>query len=252
MVTVPKLFATCQLSLIAVVATLFLGPMVGVPELGGSVAVAQEKAQPTKTRRTPALREKVYQRLARAQKLADDGQVAEGLEMLDKLKQSQNRLNSYERAMLWNFYGFTYYNQERYKDAIASFEKVVAEENIPAAMELSTLYSLAQIAMQIENYDQALGFLKRWEKLNTGKVSANAKSLMANVYYAKKDFRQAGKHIESAVKIYEAENKAPKQNWLVLLRAVNYELKNTKKVAAVTEDLVRLYSKPKYWVEQQE
>lgn len=248
MVSIPKLFASCKVTLIAMTALAYLGPMAMLPMPGAEV-MAAEPAKAKKTRRTPALREKVYQRLARAQKLADDGQVGEGLEMLDDLKRSQDRLNSYERAMLWNFYAFTYYNQERYKDAIDSFEKVVAEENIPEALELSTLYSLAQIAMQIEDYDQALGFLKRWENLNTGKVSANAKVLMANAHYAKKDYRNAGKHIEAAIALYEKENKTPKENWLVLQRAVYFELKQTKKVAAATENLVRLHSKPKYWVE---
>ncbi len=44
-----------------------------IPNVNLATAYADSE---TKTKRVPALREKVYSQLARAQKLADDGQVA--------------------------------------------------------------------------------------------------------------------------------------------------------------------------------
>lgn len=90
------------------------------------------------------MRNRVYSQLARAQKLADEGEKIEGFEVLDAVKDNIDRLNSYERAMLFNFYGFMYYGNEDLASAIDSFEQVIAEQGIPDSLYLSTLYSLAQ------------------------------------------------------------------------------------------------------------
>jgi len=113
-----------------------------VPGLNVATAHAEQK-----TKRVPALREKVYSQLARAQKLADDGDVKGGLEALNSIQERASSMNSYEIAMMHNFYGFIYYNENDLPKAIASFEKVVAEEAIPESLRLSTTFSLALIVI---------------------------------------------------------------------------------------------------------
>ena len=95
------------------------------------VTLATAYAEEQKTKRVPALREKVYSQLARAQKLADDGDAKAGLEALDSIQERSSSMNSYEIAMMHNFYGFIYYNENDLDKAIASFEKVVNEDAIP-------------------------------------------------------------------------------------------------------------------------
>ena len=51
---------------------------------GVTLATAYAEEQ---TKRVPALREKVYSQLARAQKLADDGDAKAGLAALDSIKE---------------------------------------------------------------------------------------------------------------------------------------------------------------------
>lgn len=76
------------------------------------------------TERVPALREKVYGQLARAQEQADNGNLAEGISILGEVAEKADSMNSYERAMMWNFYGFMYYEQGNTKEAINYFEKL--------------------------------------------------------------------------------------------------------------------------------
>ena len=76
-----------------------------IPGLHVATAYAEQEQ---KTKRVPALREKVYSQLARAQKLADDGDVKGGLEALDSIQERAASMNSYEVAMMHNFYGFIY------------------------------------------------------------------------------------------------------------------------------------------------
>ena len=73
------------------------------------------------SKQVPAMRNRVYSQLARAQKLADEGVKIAGFDVLDEVKERVNSLNSYERAMLWNFYAFMYYGNDDIDSAIEHF-----------------------------------------------------------------------------------------------------------------------------------
>ena len=127
------------------------------------VTLATAYAEEQKTKRVPALREKVYSQLARAQKLADDGDAKAGLEALDSIQERSSSMNSYEIAMMHNFYGFIYYNENDLDKAIASFEKVVNEDAIPETLRVSTTFSLAQLAMANSDYEKVIKYLAQWD-----------------------------------------------------------------------------------------
>ncbi|MBU1438635.1 MAG: hypothetical protein KJ930_03955 [Gammaproteobacteria bacterium] len=212
-------------------------------------AADQSPAAAVKTRRTPALRAKVYDQLARAQALADANKTTEALAALDNVKEKSSSMNSYELAMMHNFYAFIYYNAQQYDKAIAAFEMVVKQDSIPESLELSTLFSLAQLQMMQGNYDQTLSLLNRWEQLNKAPVQASTFLLKAQAMYQLKDYQRAAGFINEAVAMVEKEGKVPEENWLVLQRAVFYELKQPKQVVAVLEKMVRLYNQGKYWLQ---
>lgn len=213
------------------------------------VEAAEPAAASQNTRKTPALRAKVYEQLARAQALADAGKTDEALAALDKVRDKSSSMNSYELAMMHNFYGFIAYNAEQYDKAIQAFERVVAQEDIPETLELSTLFSLAQLHMMQGNYNKTLTFIDRWEKLNKAPVKASTFLLKAQAMYQLKDYQRASGFINQAVAMVEQEGKVPEENWLVLQRAVYYELKQPKQVTAVLEKMVQHYNQGKYWIQ---
>lgn len=219
----------------------------GLVMTGISVNAAEKKRQ--KTRKTPAMRERVYSQLARAQKLADENKADEGLAVLDRVKSRIEQINSYEKAMLWNFYGFIYYGQNDTKSAITSFEKVVEQKSIPLSLELSTLYSLAQLQMSSEKYQKTIDYLERWSQVKDAPLDNNGLVLQANAFYALKDYQSAEIAISKVVADTTQQGKIPKENWLVLKRALHYELKQTQQMIVMSEQLVRHYSKAKYWIE---
>ncbi len=211
-------------------------------------ALAQVQEQ-TQSVRVPAMRNRVYTQFARAQKIADEGNKAEGLAVLDSVKARISSLNEYERAMLWNFYGFMHYANDDLANAIANFNKVVAEQAIPQSLRLSTLYSLAQLSMQQEQYQQTIEYLTRWQAINTEPLTANQHVLFAQVYYQNKQYQQSLTSIERAIEIAEENSELAKENWLILQRANYYELGQPKQVTKVMEALVHHYSKPEYWLQ---
>lgn len=202
------------------------------------------------SKKVPAMRNRVYTQLARAQTLADEGNKAGGFEVLSEVEGGIDSLNGYEQAMLYNFYGFMHYANDNVEKAIISFNKVISNESaIPDSLLMSTRYSLAQLSMQKQDYVGALAHLKQWKKVNAKPLTSSQEMLFAQVYYQDKRYVDSLIHIENAVDIARKDNKTPKENWLVLQRATHYELNQPKKVTKVMEQLVRLYSKPQYWLQ---
>lgn len=248
-----KLQLTAKLLKVSLVCTAAITTSIVAPSalniLPGVDTASVYAAQEQKTKRVPALREKVYSQLARAQKLADDGDVKGGLEALDSIKARSSSMNSYEIAMMHNFYGFIYYNENDLIKAIASFEKVIAEEAIPESLRLSTTFSLAQLAMANSDYKKVIAFLDQWDAINTKPKTDAYYLLRAQTYYQLKDYKQGLSYITQAINLSDSEGKVPKENWLVLQRAMYYSLNQTDNVVTVLERMVKLYNKPEYWVQ---
>ena len=213
------------------------------------INIATAYAADQKTKRVPALREKVYSQLARAQKLADDGDSKAGLAALDSIKERSSSMNDYEIAMMHNFYGFIYYNENDLAKAIESFENVVNAEAIPETLRLSTTFSLAQLAMANGDYDKVISFLDDWDNINTKPKTDAYYVLKAQAFYQMKDYSKGINSINQAIAQADSEGKEPKENWLVLQRAMYYSLNQPQKVVDVLERMVKLYNKPEYWVQ---
>ncbi|MBQ4833362.1 hypothetical protein J8L70_08945 [Pseudoalteromonas sp. MMG010] len=213
------------------------------------VSMGIVNAQEQKTVRVPSLRNKVYSQLARAQKLADDGDATAGLAALDSVKERISSMNSYEIAMMYNFYGFILYNENDLPGAIAAFEKVIAEQTIPETLRLSTTFSLAQLAMANSDYNKVVSFLDQWDAINTKPKTDAYYVLRAQAYYQLKEYEQGLSYISQAINLSDSADKQPKENWLVLQRAMYYSLNQSDKVVEVLERMVKLYNKPEYWVQ---
>lgn len=243
-----------SLSLAAALYTMpsFLATTVVGEYVDGGAAYAEQddKAEKKrKTNRVPAMRNRVYTHLSLAQKTGEEEGTQAGLAALDEIKGRIDQLNSYEKAMLWNFYGFMHYNGEDTPNALKAFENVVAIDAIPNSLRLSTLRSIAQLHMSMEDYNKALEYLDKWKSLSTKELSATDHVLYAQSYYLTRRFAEAAESIDQAIKITEGKNKLPKENWLVLQRASYYEMKQPEKVTEIMEKLVRLFNKPEYWVQ---
>ncbi|MEW6996744.1 tetratricopeptide repeat protein [Colwelliaceae bacterium BS250] len=211
---------------------------------------AESNTAQIKTKKVPAMRERVYAQLARAQAINDKGGFAQGIKVLDQVKDRLSSLNSYERAMLFNFYGFMYYGNNQMSKAIDNFENVVKEKDgIADTLYLSTQFSLAQLYMQQQDFMQAEQALKAWQAANTKPLTGEQHLIFAQIYYQQKDYQGSLVAVDSAIKIRITKGKDIKENWLILKRANHYELKQPKLVTAVLEDLVRLFNKPQYWLQ---
>ncbi len=217
-----------------------------------SAAVAQEKKGPDtrETRKTPALRNNVYEQLAKAQEAAEAKDLSGAASILDAMIASggKSALNSYELANVYNLYAFIYYSREDYAKALKAYEEVVAQPDLPLAMEINTKYTIAQLYFVQEQWQKGIDALLGWFAI-TDKPNANAYILLAQGYYQTEDYSKALLNVEKAINMYKAEGKVPKEQWYNLARFLYFEKGDVAKTVATLEELLRLYPKKDYWVQ---
>jgi len=217
-----------------------------------SAAVAQEKKAPDtrETRRTPALRNNVYEQLSKAQEAAEAKDLSGAASILDAMIASggKSALNSYELANVYNLYAFIYYSREDYPNALKAYEEVVAQPDLPLAMEINTKYTIAQLYFVQEQWQKGIDALLGWFAL-TDKPNANAYILLAQGYYQVNDYNKALLNVEKAINMYKAEDKLPKEQWYNLARFLYFDKGDVPKTVATLEELLRHYPKKDYWVQ---
>jgi len=216
-----------------------------------SSAVAQEKEKDTReTRKTPALRNKVYEKLAEAQAAAEAKDMKTAASVLDDMLAGRrdNELNSYELANVYNLYAFVHYSNEDYDKALVAYENVVKQPDIPLAMEINTRYTIAQLYFVQERWQKGIDALKAWFKM-TETPSETAYVLLAQGYYQLKDYDQALLNVEKAISMYREKGKVPKEQWLNLARFLYFDKNDVNSAVAVLEELLQHYPKKQYWVQ---
>ena len=216
-----------------------------------SAVAAEEKKKDTReTRRTPALRNKVYEKLAEAQTAAEAKDFNTAAKVLDGMIAGGGKkaLNSYELANVYNLYAFIYYSREDYANALKSYEKVVAQPDIPIAMEVNTKFTIAQLYFVQEQWQKGINALLEWFKV-TDSPNANAYVLLSQGYYQTKNYDKALFNVEKAIGMYKEKGKLPKEQWYNLARFLYFEKNDVNKTVDVLEELLQHYPKKQYWVQ---
>ena len=239
------------LLLAAVVAVPLLLGQAGAPgTLSGVAGAAAQEEKEQETRRTPALRNKVYEKLAEAQAAAEAKDLATAAAVLDEMLAGRrnNELNSYELANVYNLYAFIHYSREDYPSALRAYENVVSQPEIPLAMEINTRYTIAQLYFVQERWREGIDALLQWFAMSDT-PNANAYVLLAQGYYQLKDYDRALSNIETAISMYRDKGRIPKEQWFNLARFLYMDKNRFGEAIAVLEELIRYYPKKQYWVQ---
>jgi tetratricopeptide (TPR) repeat protein len=161
------------------------------------------------------------------------------------------RLNEYERALVFQMFGYIYAGREDYATAVDYFEKCLAEEALPEESAVNLRFNIAQLYMATQRWDDALAALLRWFE-EVEEPNSNAYYVLAIAYYQKfsetDDASYKKKALEPARKAVELASK-PRQNWLQLLLALYLDEKMYDKSLPILEQLVTLYPKKSYWLQ---
>ena len=218
-----------------------------------STATAQDAPKKEReTRKTPALRNNIYEKLAEAQVFAEAKQYAEAEAVLNDMLDAtskKSKLNRYELATVYNTYAYLRYAVEDYDGALNYYQKVIDQRpEIPLALEINTLYTVAQLYFLQENWRKGIDTLNTWMSV-TDTPSTNAYVLLANGYFQLKDYDKSLSNIQIAIDREEAAGKLPKEQWYNLARFIHFDRDNFRAALDILEILVMYYPKKQYWVQ---
>ena len=206
-----------------------------------------EPAERRETRRTPAMRERVYSRLSEAQACAELDDTECAMELLAEVRDMDN-LNSYETAQMWNFYAFIYFGQENYREAISAYEMVLVQPDLPLGMVTTTMFTLTQLHFQLEQYQQSLDALARWFSVaeNPG---PEPYYLRAQIHYQLQQYSEGVESILQTIEVAQIQGKTAQENWYRMLNVFYYELEDFPNVINVLGTLIESWSKRDYFIQ---
>jgi len=215
------------------------------------LAQSDDKPKERETRKTPALRNAVYERLAEAQELAEAKDYVGAQAILDEMigETSKKRsLNSYELANVYNTYAFLRYANEDYKGSLNYYQLVIEQPDIPLALEINTRYTIAQLYFVQEDWKNGVDALNVWLDM-TDKPNSNAFVLLANGYYQLKDYDESLRNINIAMDMEKAAGKIPKEQWFALAQFLYYDKGDIDSALETVRSLILYYPKKQYWVQ---
>ena len=187
-------------------------------------------------------------------------------EILNELLQKQENLRSYDRSVMWNYWGYIYFTEERYSKAMQAYRNLLAEPESTIPLRVASLYTLAQLNFVNDDFERGVEVLLQWMD-EVEVITAQGWSLLAQAYFQigsdktleseKLDFyEKALDSMLSAVQTAEIEEYNPKENWYVLMAACYSELESRigkdeslNKQLDIYEILVNLYPKKMYFLQ---
>jgi tetratricopeptide (TPR) repeat protein len=208
------------------------------------LAAQEEEQSERETKQTVAMSQAVYEKLTAIQENVEAKNYAAADALLRELRANE-KLSPYERAQVWNLSGYSYYLQEKYKEAIDAYEQVLIQPELPEALTLTTLKTMAQLQFTVEDYTTALATVRRLMAV-VPEPSADVFMLEGQALFQLNRYEEALKPIKTAVDMYRAQGQIPKENWLLLLRVIYFEMKDYDNMLEVVKELVQHYPKDTY------
>ena len=211
---------------------------------GNAVAQSSKKDEERKTKETVAMSQQVYEKLTEIQELIEAQDYAQAEVQIRELRDKKG-LSPYELAQVWNITAYSYYLQERYKDAIDAYDQVLAQPDLPMALQQSTLKTKAQLMFTQEDYEGALVVIRQLMAI-IPEPSADVLMIEGQALFQLARYDEALVPIKTAITMYRDQGQKPKENWLLLLRVIYFEQKDYDNMLEVVKELVAYYPKDTY------
>jgi tetratricopeptide (TPR) repeat protein len=191
------------------------------------------------------------------EKEEDDPDWATARSILTELLNNRAEMKSYDRSVMWNYWGYIYFSEEDYDQAMYAYEQLLNEPEATIPLRTASLLTLAQLNLVKERWDKGISLILQWmDEVET--VTAQSYYLLSSAYFQKEDFVRARTNMEEAIQLAEEEGYRPKENWYVLLAACFSELKDRKVIGpeyaleqqvGIYEILVNYYPKKQYFLQ---
>ena len=201
-----------------------------------------------KTRRVPTISESIFKKLGEAQEFMDAKEYGLAEQFLKDMLNRSKKYNGNELGNIHNMLGYIAFLKEDFKGAIYAYEQVLAQgEDVTEGLEVTTLYTIAQLSFVVENYQDALDYMELWisKAENPG---PEPRIFMGQVYYQMKDYPNALTQIQNGIRIAQERGTKVKENWWALVAFLFYEKEDFQGYTDTMKILVRDFPKRDYWI----
>jgi tetratricopeptide (TPR) repeat protein len=196
----------------------------------------------------PAMRQAIYSLLRDAQSCVEREDLECAQSFVDEV-QAREDLNSYERAQAWNFQAFIDFENDDLPAAIESYERLLAEDSVPPAMQQSTRYSLATLLVKEARYDDGLAALDAWADAAEKTPGPEPLVLRSQLQYERGAHAEGLAAIDAAIDTAAALGAEPEEGWYRLKLSHLWELGDEPVAADTLEEMIRLWPKPEYFIQ---
>ena len=187
--------------------------------------------------------ERVFRILDEGQTLLDAGDFPAAREVLEN--GLQRKSTDYEQAQMLNMLGYIWYEADRLAQAIATYQRALALDDLPESMLVTLNLTLGQVYLVDEKYAEAELHLRALLGLENQDTPHN-RVLLATALLGQERYAEALEPLRSAIGDVEAGGEAPRENWLSMLSSIYYELDDLAAMREVVEQLVLLYPREQY------
>jgi tetratricopeptide (TPR) repeat protein len=196
-----------------------------------------------------SLSPKTYQALNDIQTLLTEEKYSEVEEGLLDLE--ENLTPGFGLALTYQIHAQLYLAKENSEKALVYFNKALALEAMKAIQAVSLATNVAQLYLADNQVDQAILTLKprikAAEKEKTNGTNAMAFITLGSAYQIKQDYAKAVLWLRQGLD----RAKKPRENWLQMLMAAHYQLKQYAEAISVIDQLIVLNeTKEEYWLQQ--
>ena len=208
----------------------------------------QEEQDTQQTRQAQAVSKDVYDDIQEAQEHveAEPPNYDQALRILNRLYDPDD-LTEYEQANVLNYIGFVYYNMENTPQAIRTYEQMLQIPSLEPQMAKQTTYTLAQLNMMEENYNDTLRLLNEWFVLETN-PGPEPYILLAQVFYQLDRYPEMIQPIQSAMEVAERRETGVKEDWYVLLNFAYFQQEDYQMVRNIQKILLENWPEKRYWL----
>ena len=201
-----------------------------------------------KTRRVPTISESIFKKLGEAQVLMDDKEYGLAEQFLKDMLNRSKKYNGNELGNIHNMLGYIAFLKEDFKAAIYAYEQVLAQgEDVTEGLEVTTLYTIAQLSFVVESYQDALDYMELWIS-KADNPGPEPRIFMGQVYYQMKDYPNALIQIQNGIRIAQERGTKVKENWWALVAFLYYEKEDFQGYTDTMKILVRDFPKRDYWI----
>ena len=93
------------------------------------------------------------------EKEEDDPDFTEARLILTELLNRKDEMRSYDRSVMWNYWGYIYFSAEDYDRAMGAYEQLLNEPEATVPLRTSSLLTLAQLNLVKENWDKGIALI---------------------------------------------------------------------------------------------